>query len=157
MTHAIQLSKSWHQPFKISVTRMHLWFWLFSATVLTSCDEKDKYVAPKEQVSEVWLLDRLYFGRAMPEGAQVSDADWGKFIAEVVTPRFPDGLTFWSADGQFQDESGVVIREPSFILEIAHFKSEESDKKLSEVIDAYKVQFQQQSVLRITEQVDVKF
>lgn len=104
----------WHAPLRKKIAHVHLFFWLLSATTLASCNEKDKFVEPKEETNTVWLLDRLYFGRAISEGGEVSEADWDEFIAEIVTPRFPDGLTFWRADGQYQDASGIIIREPSF-------------------------------------------
>jgi hypothetical protein len=42
--------------------------------------------------ASVQLLDRLYLGRAQPDGTEVSDQDWAKFLRDVVTPRFPHGL-----------------------------------------------------------------
>lgn len=50
------------------------------------------------------VADRLFLGRQIPGGGMVSDADWTAFLAEVVTPRFPEGLTVWRAEGQWLDE-----------------------------------------------------
>lgn len=71
--------------------------------------------------------------------------------------RFPDGFTQWEASGQWQEESGVIIREPSFIVEVAHPRGKEADEKLKAIIEVYKKRFQQQSVLRITHPVTVHF
>lgn len=74
-----------------------------------------------------------------------------------MTPRFPAGLTVWHAEGQWQDSDGVMVREATFLLELTHPDETESRRKLAEVIDAYKAQFRQESVLRVTDQVRVEF
>ena len=45
----------------------------------------------------------LYFGLAHPLG-KVSESQWQAFLREEVTPRFPDGLTVWQADGQWRTD-----------------------------------------------------
>ena len=35
----------------------------------------------------------LYFGRAMPGGGEVAEVQWNAFLAQSISPRFPDGLT----------------------------------------------------------------
>ncbi|MEW6731553.1 MAG: DUF3574 domain-containing protein, partial [Acidobacteriota bacterium] len=35
----------------------------------------------------------LYFGSAKPDGTVVTEAQFQQFVDQVVTPRFPDGLT----------------------------------------------------------------
>ncbi|MYB35434.1 MAG: DUF3574 domain-containing protein [Gammaproteobacteria bacterium] len=42
---------------------------------------------------------RLFFGRSRQGVEVVSDAAWGTFLAEEITPRFPDGLTVLDAMG----------------------------------------------------------
>ncbi|MBV9833354.1 MAG: DUF3574 domain-containing protein, partial [Alphaproteobacteria bacterium] len=44
----------------------------------------------------------LYFGRNIPGGGEVSDAQWRQFLDEVVTPRFPDGLSVLDVYGQWK-------------------------------------------------------
>ena len=55
----------------------------------------------------VMVADRLFFGRAIPGGGLVSEAEWTAFLANVVTPRFPDGLTVCPTEGQWTDPRGV--------------------------------------------------
>jgi len=43
---------------------------------------------------------RLFFGLGTPDGT-LSDEKWARFLTEVVTPRFPSGLTVVHADGQW--------------------------------------------------------
>ena len=45
------------------------------------------------------VMDSLYFGTAMSTG-HVTQEDWQRFLSDVITPRFPDGLTAWAAAGQ---------------------------------------------------------
>src|SRR5262249_4797549 len=52
----------------------------------------DSLAAPHPFSPSELVADRLYFGRAIPGGGSVSDAAWTKFLEEVVTPRFPEGL-----------------------------------------------------------------
>ena len=55
------------------------------------------------------VLDTLYFGTATPVGV-VTEEEWRRFLAEEVTPRFPEGLTFWSMAG---DTSSVEHSTPT--------------------------------------------
>jgi hypothetical protein len=42
----------------------------------------------------------LYFGLKTADGRGISEQQWSTFLAEVVTPRFPQGLTVVTAYGQ---------------------------------------------------------
>lgn len=125
--------------------------------MLSSCTNRSLPHNPVRAEQPSWTLDRLYFGRSIPTGGQVSEQNWRVFLANVVTPRFPDGLTVWRAEGQWQDSTGAIVREPTFLLELAHPNGSEARRKLAEVIGAYKQQFRQESVLRISDQVRVEF
>lgn len=95
------------------------------------------------------VTDRLYFGRAMP-GDQVGTGSWRDFLRDIVTPRFPDGLTWWDAQGQWKDSTGQVISERSFVLEIVrpyNVPPQEADSSVMTIINAYKTRYSQQSVL----------
>ena len=96
------------------------------------------------------ISDRLFFGRDIPGGGTVSDADWASFLEEVVTPRFPDGLTVWRADGQWLDEEGRTIREPVLVVEVLHPSRVEHDRAVAEIADEYRRRFHQEAVLRVT-------
>src|SRR5687768_12410641 len=60
------------------------------------------------------VTDRLYFGRGVRDGETVSDSAWAAFLREVVTPRFPDGLTVYRAEGQWREDDGLILREQTF-------------------------------------------
>ena len=94
-------------------------------------------------------VERLYFGRSIGDTAVVSDSAWARFLREVVTPRFPDGLTVWDARGQWQGPDGKVMREGTFVLELVHVLDRSGETRVEAVIAEYKRRFAQQSVLRV--------
>ena len=100
------------------------------------------------------VFDRLYCGRTIPAGGEVSDADWARFLAEVVTPRFPAGLTVLHGEGQWREPSGAITRERSFILELNHADTGAAEQAVQELIAEYKRRFGQEAVLRMREHVD---
>jgi len=100
--------------------------------------------------------ERLYFGTAMPQGA-VSPDEWRGFVDTVVTPRFPNGLTAWSASGQWRSADGTLVHEASWVLEIVHAPDAASDTAIVEIADAYKQRFQQEAVLRVSSDACVAF
>ena len=67
-------------------------------------------------IRETFLRTELYFGTARRDIAPVSDAEWRDFLDFVITKRFPEGLTVITADGQFQDDTGQVTKEKTFVL-----------------------------------------
>jgi Protein of unknown function (DUF3574) len=93
---------------------------------------------------EVQQVDTLYFGTARPGGV-VTDAEWKAFVEEVITPRFP-GFTEWGATGHWQSE-----REAAHVVEIIHPDRSENDRRIAEIIEAYKSRFQQQAVFWVRE------
>lgn len=104
-----------------------------------------------------FLVDRLYFGRSIHDGRTVSDTEWDRFLAEIVSPRLPKGFTVWRAQGQWQNERHVVEREDSFVLECVHAREVSFDAQLRAIAAEYKKRFQQESVLRVTQPARVSF
>jgi hypothetical protein len=61
----------------------------------------------------------LMFGRNIGGRLGVTEARWARFLAREVTPRFPDGLTVFDANGQWRDaKRGRAVREPSKIVRV---------------------------------------
>lgn len=93
------------------------------------------------------LAVRLFLGQSLPGGGQVSPRDWRRFLAETVTPRFPDGFTVLAAEGQWRDpRSGRIIREPSRVLLVAAEDDAATRAKVAEIAGAWRDRFHQQSV-----------
>ncbi len=109
-------------------------------------------VAPVAVACEVGdtalVRDVVYFGRNRPDGGMVSDAEWQGFLDEVVTPRFPAGLTVVAAAGQWRGASGAVERERAEVLTLLHDGSAASRAAVGELVAEYKRRFRQEAVLR---------
>ncbi|MBX3506502.1 MAG: DUF3574 domain-containing protein [Parvibaculum sp.] len=91
----------------------------------------------------------LYFGLALDTGGEVGEEEWSAFLAEEVTPRFPDGFTVIDAYGQWRDPSvaaSPVIREKTKLLVIVHPGTAETDRAITEIKSLYKKRFDQKSV-----------
>jgi hypothetical protein len=100
-----------------------------------------------------WVVADLLFGRS-----HVSEANWARFLATEVTPRFPDGFTVIDAKGQWREPGGEKIsRERSKLLMIAMPPSADNDERLQKIIEAYKTRFKQQSVGLIMRPACVSF
>jgi len=127
---------------------------IFILGLLASCTPA---TPPKEPVGHE--LHRLYFGRGTADGGEVSHEQWNEFLRLEVTPLYPDGLTHWPSQGQWRGEDGSLSKENSFLLEIIvpPEDREASTAAMRTIIDAYKKQFEQESVLWIRDDVTVEF
>jgi hypothetical protein len=95
----------------------------------------------------------LYFGRDKPAGGEVTDAEWGAFVTEVVTSRFPDGLSIFDSSGQYREPTGRIVRERSKRLVVIVFDAPAHKAKVIEIVEAYKQRFGQYSVFRVEQPV----
>jgi hypothetical protein len=104
------------------------------------------------------MVAELVFGRNIGDSLGVSEADWNRFLDEEVTPRFPDGLTVMSANGQWRDtERGNVVQEPSKVLVLVLGDEAKDKPRVAEIATAYKQRFKQQSVLTMLRPACVSF
>lgn len=106
---------------------------------------------------ELFMRTELVFGMSRSNGPDITEAEFRGFVDEFVTPRFPDGLTLLSGDGQFKDSTGATIKEKSKLLVLLYPFSKHSSRLVEAIRDDYKTMFQQESVLRIDEQSCVSF
>jgi hypothetical protein len=103
------------------------------------------------------VRSELYFGRERPTGGTVSEAEWGQFLAEHVTPRFPDGLTVLEAAGQYRDATGRIVREQSKVVVILHPGTPQTWGAIDEIRTIYKKLFDQESVLLLSSRARAAF
>lgn len=96
----------------------------------------------------VLVRETLYFGRNQPGGGTVGDREWQTFLDQVLTPRFPAGLTIMAATGQWRGRSGVVEQERSSVVTVFHAGDAASLSAIEEVTLEYKRRFRQEAVLR---------
>lgn len=99
----------------------------------------------------------LYFGRSKDGAEIVSDDAWTRFLAREVTPRFPDGLTVLDGAGQWRNAAGGIERERSKLLVVIAPPGADSLRRTTEVAEAYKRSFGQESVLRVVSTVCASF
>ncbi|MDR3528378.1 MAG: DUF3574 domain-containing protein [Rhizomicrobium sp.] len=92
----------------------------------------------------------LFFGLSIGVGRQVSDADWQRFTDEVITPRFPDGLTIEDARGQWKGVDGITREGAKHLIIVLPSRD---TAKLDAIRAAYKARFHQDSVLLVVSRV----
>lgn len=100
---------------------------------------------------------QLFFGQNIGGKPGVSDAAFGKFVDEELTPRFPDGLTILDGGGQWRGPENKLIRESAKVVLIVLPKARDSAARIEAVRSAYKARFNQDSVLLITQPACVSF
>ena len=92
-----------------------------------------------------------HFGQENSDGSVVSETEWSEFLAYVVTPRFPNGLTVFDAQGQWLDTvADRLYREGKKVLNILVPSEATADAKqtLDEIADVYVERFGQQAVFK---------
>lgn len=109
--------------------------------------------------SRPFAKTELFFGLSKPDGSQVSEAEFQRFLAREVTPRFPDGLTLLSGQGQFKNSDNILQKEPSKLMVLFYpiEQARGSDRKVQKIRQTYKLMFQQESVLQVDEISCVSF
>src|SRR4030095_9824273 len=111
----------------------------------------------KQFQASPFIRTARYFGRNKPDGTEVSQKEFDKFLSGFVTERFPDGLTVLKGNGQFLNSEGDVERERSVVLILLYPVAARNEKsiKIEEIREEYKTRFRQQSVLRVDDQLPV--
>jgi hypothetical protein len=98
---------------------------------------------------EVWLRTELYFGTKRAGLPDVTKAQFDQFVTDFITPRFPDGLTRFMADGQFRNSRNELIMETSHVVILFYPpQMRGANAALEQIRQDYKDQYQQESVLR---------
>lgn len=121
---------------------------LLAALILVSgCVHFDVY--------RVDVVDTLYFGTAKADGSVVGDAEWKRFVTDVIAPRL-EGFTTWDAEGLYRTSGGTVQRERTHIVQIVH-RDGQHEGDIAGIIAAYKKTFAQESVLRLRGRAGVAF
>ena len=111
-----------------------------------SSDASAQSLECRDPLKRMVVID-LLFGRNIGGRLGVTEARWAQFLAQEVTPRFPDGLTVLDGAGQYRDEkSKVITRERSKVVMIAVTEDAGLQAKLDAIVAAYKQRFRQQSV-----------
>ncbi len=108
---------------------------------------------PAEIMSRLELL----FGMGRKGGGEVSEDEWRAFLDAEVTPRFPDGLTVLTGYGQWRNAAGALAKETSRVLVIWAKPAPEVQASIELIRAAWKMRFQQESVMRVDSASCVSF
>ena len=95
----------------------------------------------------------LYFGRDRAGRGEVSESEWANFVADEVTPRFPDGLSVLDVAGQYREASGRIVRERTKLLVVVVFDAPNHIARIQQVVNAYNARFGQHGVFRVEKPV----
>jgi hypothetical protein len=101
---------------------------------------------------------QLIFGRDIPGGGTVGDADWSGFVNDVVAQAFPAGFTVSDAEGAWRDaKTGGAVREKSKLVIIDAPGDAALAGRLERVADIYRKRFHQDAVGIVTREVCAAF
>lgn len=91
----------------------------------------------------------VYFGRDKP-GGEVTEAEWQGFVDEILSPRFPDGLTVLDAKGLWRDpRSGKILGEWTKVVLIVAQDGAAARQVIEAAVADYRRRFDQHTVLRV--------
>jgi len=97
------------------------------------------------------IRTELYFGLSRSDGRSVKPKEWSAFLRDDVGRRFPGGFTVVDAHGQWQNRQGRVVQEATKLLILFHDGDLASERKLDEIVTAYKQRFGQEAVIRTSQ------
>lgn len=112
---------------------------------------------PQRQAGGKWVRTELIFGLERADGSAISAKEWSAFLSEVVTPKFPEGLTVLEGYGQYRNATGQLVVEPSNIVIILHPPDAAADASIEAIRAEYCRQFGQESVLKANTPADVSY
>jgi len=107
-----------------------------------------------------WVETRLYFGLGPADHPEqgVSEPQWRDFLDKEVTPRFPDGLSVVDVYGQWEGKNETAPeRLRSKLLIIDYPDNAANGAKVDAIRAAWKQRTGDESVLKVTEPVEVSF
>jgi hypothetical protein len=98
--------------------------------------------------ADAFVRIELFLGLSRPGGV-ITEEEFKTFVDARVTPRFPDGLTLLTGNGQFRNASGAIIAEGAkLLILLVPIRDARADEKVEAIRSDYRLQFQQESVLR---------
>lgn len=89
----------------------------------------------------------LYFGRGITGRADLTDAEWRRFVDQVIAPALPHGFTAFDAEGAWMSSTGHrTIHEHSKVLIAALPATPDSLAAVQHIRDGYQRAFHQMLV-----------
>ena len=100
--------------------------------------------------SEREIQTELFFGLSKPDGTNVTEEEWNKFVDDYIAPHFENGFTVVDAHGQWLDSKNEIVKENTKIVILIYKRSHDLNSFINNLIDNYKRLFHQEFVLRVT-------
>jgi hypothetical protein len=128
----------------------------FAIVVMTSgCAPLPVHCAPP---FHMMASAEMIFGRNIGDRPGVSELAFAEFVAQEITPRFPDGLTVVDGNGQWRDHvHGSNVRERAKVVLMTFADDAQKRTDLIAIANSYKRKFAQQSVLTQVRNACVSF
>lgn len=99
----------------------------------------------------------LYFGTEKPTGGVVTPEDFDNFVDKEITPAFPDGLTRFTAKGQWK-RGAEIVKEATYVIVVFYpIGDPKANSEIEEIRADYKKFFDQDSVARVDDTQRVSF
>jgi hypothetical protein len=125
---------------------------------LTGLRADDPTPAPKTVApTKVWIKSEIYFGRNLPDGRTVTEAEWKAFLDNQITPLFPKGLTVLEAYGQMEVGQHKIEKQATFVLLIVHPDDPAQEARLAELVKLYRETFGKVGIMRLNSVVTPQF
>jgi Protein of unknown function (DUF3574) len=128
---------------------------VFTALALSACGGMP--VSSCAVGAQALVQDQLYFGLSVPDGGQISLAQWQAFLRDEVTPRFPQGLSVVEAAGQWRGNDGSIVQENSRVLTLVHADDKPNEAAIQAIMASYKSRFSQEAVMRLKQRACTSF
>jgi hypothetical protein len=90
-------------------------------------------------------------------GGDVANKEWGEFLDQEVTNRFPRGFTSVDARGQWQEMNGQISKEATRILIIVAPNNLVASAYVSAIASAYNERFGQDAAMLVQSDVCMGF
>jgi hypothetical protein len=94
---------------------------------------------------------QLYFGGQTADAPVVSEAEFRRFVAEEITPRFPQGLTVLDGGAQWHGQENKLIHDARKVVLIALPSDPDAQTRIEAVQGAYRTRFRLESVVKISD------
>ena len=125
-----------------------------AALVLAAAGVSQVPHASAQSAATAAVKSEVYFGLRSADGRTIGSADWEGFLAEVVAPRFPAGLTVIEASGRSQGAGATL--NPTRILVLVHPATDEAEKNLRDVKAEYRKRFGGTGVFHTEQAVQIR-
>jgi cytochrome c len=110
-----------------------------------------------DNAGEEWVQTELYLGLNIPGDGVVGEADFQRFLEEVVSVEFPLGLTVFDAYGQMLEQDGDIEKQQTKVVLLVHQNDDASRQAVERVISAYRERFGGPQVMHTTSPIEVEF